>query len=128
MDGDGSQAWNQMDGSAEAVVQAGAIHGGVHFHGAQRPAPKPQLLPAATRNFTNQVRVLAAADRAVSDPLPDADPRFVVFEGPPGIGKRQTARFWLHRRVKEFADSRMGSLRRPGREPRSAGSGERQTA
>jgi hypothetical protein len=54
---------NRMDGRAEIALQARDVHGGVHFHGRGHTLAAPRQVPAPTRNFTNQVRVLAAADR-----------------------------------------------------------------
>jgi hypothetical protein len=84
---------NRMDGRAEIALQARDVHGGVHFHGRGHTLAAPRQVPAPTRNFTNQVRVLAAADRAIAAAGGDG-PNIVVFRGPPGVGKRETARFW----------------------------------
>ncbi|MGH3773845.1 MAG: hypothetical protein ACRDRW_21060 [Pseudonocardiaceae bacterium] len=94
---------NRMDGRAEISLQARDVHGGVHFHGQRHTLPAPRQVPAPTRNFTNQVRVLAAADQALAAAAEDG-PSIVVFRGTPGVGKRETARFWLHRHAERFPD------------------------
>ncbi len=94
---------NRMDGRAEIALQARDVQGGVHFHGRERTLPAPRQVPAPTRHFTNQVRVLAAADRALAAAGGDG-PTIVVFRGAPGVGKRETARFWLHGHAEQFPD------------------------
>jgi hypothetical protein len=94
---------NFMDGRAEIALQARDIHGGVHVHGREYTLPAPRQIPAPTRHFTNQVRVLAAADRALAAGNGDG-PIIVVFRGPSGVGKRETARFWLQGRTEQFPD------------------------
>ncbi|MGH3860836.1 tetratricopeptide repeat protein [Actinokineospora sp.] len=88
---------NEFSGSAENVVQAGAIFGGVHFHG--RRVAAPRQTPPVTPHFTNQVRVLREADEAV-----EAGQRVLVFCGLPGVGKREVAREWLRRRSEQYPD------------------------
>jgi tetratricopeptide (TPR) repeat protein len=92
-----------MDGRAEISLQARDVHGGVHIHGREHTLSAPRQVPAPTRHFTNQVRVLAAADRALAAAGGDG-PTIVVFRGAPGVGKRETARFWLHGRAEQFPD------------------------
>lgn len=88
---------NEFSGSADTVLQADAIYGGVHFHG--RKVPAPRQTPPVTPHFTNQVRVLREADEAV-----DAGQRVLVFCGLPGVGKREVAREWLRRRSEQYPD------------------------
>lgn len=94
---------NRMDGRAEVSLQVRDVHGGVHIHGRVHTLPAPRQVPAPTRNFTNQVRVLAEADRALAAAGGDG-PSIVVFRGTPGVGKRETARFWLQGHAERFPD------------------------
>jgi tetratricopeptide (TPR) repeat protein len=98
---DGPNVHNVFDGRADVVLQAGSVNGGVHVH-TGRPREAPRLVPVPTPHFINQRRVLAKADAAVE---PAADrPRVLVFTGPPGVGKREVVRYWLHRQSADFPD------------------------
>ncbi|SDD97155.1 tetratricopeptide repeat protein [Actinokineospora iranica] len=101
MSGDESAVRNVVGGNAEIIVQAGQVTGGVHFHGRRREPAR--LVPPPTPHFTNQLRVLAEADAAVTAQT-QAGPRILVFSGPPGVGKREVARFWLRRHSDLFPD------------------------
>lgn len=101
MSEDGPNVRNVFDGRADVVLQAGSVHGGVHVH-TGRPRVAPRLVPVPTPHFINQLRVLAKADAAVE---PEVDrPRILVFTGPPGVGKREVARYWLHQHSDDFPD------------------------
>lgn len=101
MSDDGPDVHNVFDGRAEVVVQAGSVHGGVHVH-TGRPREAPRLVPVPTPHFINQRRVLAKADTVLAV---DVDrPRILVFTGPPGVGKREVARYWLHQHSGDFPD------------------------
>jgi tetratricopeptide (TPR) repeat protein len=97
-------AHNDFSGSARAVVQAGAIHGGVHFHW---PATKvPRQLPPRVE-LVNQVRVLAELERDIADRPPLDDPVIKVVLGPRGSGKSTVATSWLHRVQQHFPDGQL---------------------
>jgi tetratricopeptide (TPR) repeat protein len=98
---DGPDVHNVFDGRADVVLQAGSVHGDVHVHtGRVREAPR--LVPVPTPHFINQRRVLAEADAALEI---DVDrPRILVLTGSPGVGKREAARYWLHRHSADFPD------------------------
>jgi hypothetical protein len=74
---------NRMGGRVETAVQARDVQCGVHFHGREHVLSAPRQIPAPSRHFTNQVRVLAAADRALAATGEDG-PAIVVFRGAPG--------------------------------------------
>ncbi|MBV9141683.1 MAG: tetratricopeptide repeat protein [Pseudonocardiales bacterium] len=104
----GEQGWpNRMEGRARIAVPArDVLSGGLrreHRHGQAHTVAAPRQVPAPSRHFTNQVRVLAAADQALAAAGEDG-PTIVVFRGPPGVGKRETARFWLHKHAEQFPD------------------------
>ncbi|WP_033440527.1 NB-ARC domain-containing protein [Saccharothrix sp. NRRL B-16314] len=95
---------NDFSGSARAVVQAGAIHGDVHFHW---PATKvPRQLPPRV-DLVNQVRVLAELERDIADRPPLDDPVIKVVLGPRGSGKSTVATSWLHRVHEWFPDGQL---------------------
>jgi tetratricopeptide (TPR) repeat protein len=73
-------------------VQAGAIHGDVHFHDAvSDAAPLPRQLPASPAHFTSRNSELAALDEILADP-----PALAVLCGPGGVGKTALALHWAH--------------------------------
>ncbi|MQA10581.1 MAG: hypothetical protein GEU98_18905 [Pseudonocardiaceae bacterium] len=101
MSGEGPDVRNVFDGRADVVLQAGSVHGGVHLH-TGRPREAPRLVPVPTPHFINQRRVLAKADAVLE--LGADRPRILVFAGPPGVGKREVARYWLHQHSGDFPD------------------------
>ncbi|GLZ34136.1 hypothetical protein Lesp02_63230 [Lentzea sp. NBRC 105346] len=80
---------NVFSGQADNVVQAGAIHGDVHFH-----APPPDgpvvvgLIPHEPPHF--QSRGIVLDDAGVC-----------TLTGPPGVGKTQVAAEYARRRVRD---------------------------
>jgi tetratricopeptide (TPR) repeat protein len=89
---------------AGTVVQAGAIHGGVHVHPAaavEIPVPR-QLLPAPqwladrSREFSELNRLVEHADRRVA-----------VLCGPGGVGKTALALRWMHDVEHRFPDGQL---------------------
>jgi hypothetical protein len=103
MSGGEQDVHNWLGGRVETAVQARDVQGGVHFHGREHVLSVPRQVPAPSSHFTNQVCVLAAADRALAATGEDG-PTIVVFRGAPGVGKRETARFWLQGRAEQFLD------------------------
>ncbi len=96
---------NEFDGSAHAVVQAGEVHGGVHFH--RWPATRvPRQLPPRIE-LLNQVRVLAELEKGVADRPPMDDPIIKVVLGPRGSGKSTVATSWLHGVHERFPDGQL---------------------
>jgi hypothetical protein len=102
---------NEYEGNADAVVQAGAVHGGVHFHARESASlPRPQQLPRSPSGFVNRFTVLRQLDSIVShddavDPYASAG--ITTLTGPPGVGKSALAIHWAHRAESAFPD---GSL------------------
>jgi tetratricopeptide (TPR) repeat protein len=102
--GEERSARNEFSGSAHAVVQAGEIHGGVHFHW---PATRvPHQLPPRI-DLVNQVRVLAELERGIADRPPLDDPVVKVVLGPRGSGKSTVATAWLHGVRERFPDGQL---------------------
>ncbi len=82
-----------------SAIQAGSIHGGVHFSVAQ-PAmfrlPVPAQLPPPPANFTGRPEELASLDRIASQYDPARRLAVAVIVGAGGAGKTSLASHWLH--------------------------------
>ncbi|MCI2420111.1 tetratricopeptide repeat protein [Saccharopolyspora sp. K220] len=97
---------NDLSGTAEVVVQAGAIAGGVHVH-AERPSlPVPRQLPLGTRGFTDRVDQLAVLDSLLSTGS-DRELAIAAITGTAGVGKTALAVHWAHRVGGEFPDGQL---------------------
>jgi tetratricopeptide (TPR) repeat protein len=91
----------EFSGSADNVVQADQIHGGVHFH--QRPRPVPRLLPPAPAHFTGRDRELDELDELL---LGEASPPALVV-GAGGVGKTALVARWAQRAREQFSDGQL---------------------
>ncbi|WFE63678.1 NB-ARC domain-containing protein [Micromonospora sp. WMMD714] len=98
-------ASNALSGSVTGPsVQAGAIHGGVHFiAGAPERPPVPRQLPAPSPNFTNRSRELSELDHL----LDQGGNVVALLCGPGGVGKSALARQWAHSRQTRFPDGQL---------------------
>ncbi|WP_405824375.1 NB-ARC domain-containing protein [Streptomyces sp. NBC_00838] len=86
------------------TVQAGEVHGGVHFHHAPvSPVslPRPSQLPRSPVHFTDRGDHLNALDTACT--APDGAP-LVALSGISGIGKSALAVHWLTQRRESYPD------------------------
>ncbi|XVV05080.1 ATP-binding protein [Actinosynnema sp. CA-248983] len=94
---------NELSGSSVVggVVQAGVVHGGVHFH-APRP-PVPRQLPAAPAHFTDRADELSELDALF--PVPAR--MLAVLCGPGGVGKTALALHWAYRNLERFPDGQL---------------------
>jgi tetratricopeptide (TPR) repeat protein len=101
---------NAMSGSvAGHSVQAGAVHGGIHFHtdrGELRPSVPRQLLPPPT-DFTGRVAELTQLDQLITASQRDEVPALVVLTGPGGVGKTALALQWAHNGRDRFPDGQL---------------------
>ncbi|MFC4109902.1 tetratricopeptide repeat protein [Micromonospora zhanjiangensis] len=85
-------------------VQAGVIHGGVHFTGNPVDrSPIPRQLPAPSPNFANRTSELSALDGY----LAERGNLVAVLFGPGGVGKSALARQWAHGKLDRFVDGQL---------------------
>lgn len=90
-------------------VQAGAVHGGVHFHVAPTGVhtPTPRELPPPPAEFTGRDAELARLDEIMGTPRQDGTPALVILSGPGGVGKTALALQWGHRSLERFPDGHL---------------------
>src|SRR5262245_48851722 len=88
---------SEMSGTASDVVQAGEIHGGIHFHSAGPGEPIPRQLPGDIGGFVNRLDELNRLNDALADgrdrPLAAG---VYVISGTAGVGKTSLALHWAH--------------------------------
>ncbi|WP_093170414.1 ATP-binding protein [Sinosporangium album] len=98
-----------LSGNAGDVVQAGNVHGGVHFHGAATaPGQTPRELPGDVRSFVNREDEIARLDRAMNDGDGQSSGVVVaVIAGTAGVGKTSLALHWSHRVQDRFPDGQL---------------------
>ncbi|MDH6135942.1 tetratricopeptide (TPR) repeat protein [Kitasatospora sp. MAA4] len=94
------ESHSDLSGSAHDVVQAGNVHGGVHFHQGTdpgRPAP-PRQLPGDVGSFVNRHNEIQALDAVLgSERGGDSGANGVyVITGTAGVGKTSLALHWAH--------------------------------
>jgi tetratricopeptide (TPR) repeat protein len=98
---------NALSGSADNVVQAREIQGGVHVHQPRVSSlPAPRQLPADVTFFTGRDAELGRLD----DLLDRGEPAAVVISaiaGTGGMGKTSLAVHWAHRVRERFPDGEL---------------------
>lgn len=87
---------NESSGDAEAIVQAGTVHGGINLYGrAASPPPPPRQLPLDATRFVNRQQTLTRLDAALpasNDATATVSRAMTVaaIAGAPGVGKTKT--------------------------------------
>lgn len=91
-------------------VQAGQIHGGVHFHhdgGSERTPVIPRQLPTASRHFTNRAVEQDALTTLLNGPATEDRVLVSTVDGTAGVGKSTLAVHWAHRMRDRFPDGEL---------------------
>lgn len=97
-----------LSGSAQDVVQARDISGGVHFHATPRPGSTvsvPHQLPADVRGFIGRAAELERLETFLADG--DGPGTLVVVAGTAGVGKTSLAVHFAHRALARFPDGQL---------------------
>ncbi|UVS79462.1 tetratricopeptide repeat protein [Actinokineospora sp. UTMC 2448] len=97
---------NSMSNPSGNVVQAGSVHGGVHFHVGGQQRSVPRQLPSPPRGFAGRDNLLAALDDMVAEHQEDTAP-LVVLSGMGGVGKTTLALRWAHQRIDRYPDGQL---------------------
>lgn len=105
---------NAVGGSAHIngpSIQAGEIHGGVHFHtrdtdGTSGRPPIPRQLLPVSPHFTDRVNDLAALNGLLDGSREESAP-LVVVSGPAGVGKTSLVTRWLRSTAEDFPDGQL---------------------
>ncbi|WP_046471918.1 ATP-binding protein [Allosalinactinospora lopnorensis] len=101
---------NEVQGEADTVVQAGAVHGDVRVTAAlAADATVPRQLPPAVSGFVNRTFELSRLDALVpaEDNAAESSSGAVVISaigGSPGVGKTALALHWAHRVRSRYVD------------------------
>ncbi|NUT91280.1 MAG: tetratricopeptide repeat protein [Saccharothrix sp.] len=99
-----------VDAKVGQVVQAGIVHGGVHFHaGAGADTLVPRQLPAAPAGFVGRDTELARLDEILGRDEEERVARgpglsILLVTGAGGLGKTWLALHWAHRVSERFPD------------------------
>ena len=93
--------------SGGTVVQAGAVHGGIHVHGSSWRAGVPRQLPSPPAHFTDRLPEVEAITAALADASDRDGPGLAVITGPGGIGKTALALHVLHAVSARFPDGQL---------------------
>jgi tetratricopeptide (TPR) repeat protein len=100
-----SDVRNSFFGNAEAAIQAGGIHGGVHIHQSRdRILPIPRQLPFDVPDFTGRVEELRRLDAFLTT---GKTVMICAILGAPGIGKTAMAVHWAHRESARFPEGQL---------------------
>ena len=98
---------SDLSGSAQDVVQARDISGGVHFHTiTQREVPIPRQLPADVSGFVGRAAPLEQLE-ALTTGGTMAEGRLIVIAGTAGVGKTALALRFAHRQRTRFPEGQL---------------------
>ncbi|WP_246530611.1 tetratricopeptide repeat protein [Streptomyces bathyalis] len=106
------QSANTISGSAQLhgpTVQAGQVHGGIHFHTTpdRQQQPIPHELPPFRAHFVDRDQDLAALNELRAS-HPASAVQLLVVTGLPGVGKTALVSRWLHQRARQdFGDGEL---------------------
>lgn len=106
---DESGAANEYSGEANAVMQAGSIHGDVYLAGARRRFTPPRQLPLGPSSFVNRRADINRLDElldvhASAEHESRSTAVVSAVAGAPGVGKTALALHWAHRVRSRFPD------------------------
>ncbi|GGI81622.1 hypothetical protein GCM10011581_18840 [Saccharopolyspora subtropica] len=88
-------------------VQAGEIHGDVHFHRAPEERVVPRQLPLAARHFVNRAVELDALTTLLNGANTEGFVLISTVDGVAGVGKSTLAVHWAHRVRDCFPDGEL---------------------
>jgi tetratricopeptide (TPR) repeat protein len=104
----GQSVHNQVNApAAGGIVQAQAIHGGVHFHTPRAAPGIPHQLPPVPPEFTDRVHELRELDAHPPDGAPGTSTDLVVLVGTGGVGKTALAAHFLARAADQYPDGQL---------------------
>ncbi|HEV2779463.1 MAG TPA: tetratricopeptide repeat protein [Actinophytocola sp.] len=89
-----------------SVLQAGVVHGDVHFHAGGTPQVVPRQLLPADEHFIGRQRELALLDSTIREQS-GSSPTVVLLKGQGGVGKTALAVHWLARLTDRFPDGQI---------------------
>ena len=91
-----------------SVIQAGEVHGDVHFHAARSGGvTAPRELPPSPAHFTDREPELAELDRLAGRAGERAGALVAVVGGTAGVGKTALLLHWLHRERDRYPDGQL---------------------
>lgn len=99
-----NQSWATVAGHS---VQAGEIHGGVHFHQQKPSAVVPRQLPGAARHFTNRSVEQDWLTTLLHGPATGDRLLISSIDGTAGVGKTTLAVHWAHGVREQFGDGEL---------------------
>jgi tetratricopeptide (TPR) repeat protein len=105
--GDGVRVHNESSVTGNSV-QAGVVHGGVHFHQPARQAlVVPRQLPGAARHFVDRAVEQDILTTLLNGASSDGAVLISTIDGTAGVGKSSLAVHWAHQRRDRFPDGEL---------------------
>lgn len=101
------EARNELSEVGGHSVQAGTIHGDVHFHQQPSSPAVPRLLPSSSRHFTNRQVEQDWLTTMLLGPATGDRLLISSIDGTAGIGKTSLALHWAHGVRERFADGEL---------------------